>query len=96
MNKVEINLDDNGIMQKTKIGDLYLIDNDVYILAFIQNNEYGLIDLSTGTTWYYVFKCKDENMTVENITNIIKKNDDLCNETIVRYLGNKTIVIKEN
>lgn len=96
MNRIEIDLNNNGIIQKTKIGDLYLIDGDVYILAFIQNNEYGLIDLSTGTTWDYVFKCKDENMTVENITSVIKNNDKLCDETIVRYLGNKTIVIKES
>lgn len=93
MNKVELKLKNPNL---TKCGDLYLIDKEVNILSHVGYDKYVLIGLTDGVRWSEIFDCRYENLTVDNIIAIIRKDDEDWEDTIVEYIGNKTIVIKEN
>lgn len=92
MNKVELRLQDSNL---TKEGDLYLIDNEVNILACVSRDKYILIGLTDGVRWDDGFECTDENMTIDNIISMIQQNDEEWDRSEVIYLGNKTIIVKE-
>lgn len=92
MNKVELKLQNPN---STKCGDLYLIDGQVNILSYVGKDKYVLIGIEDGVRWDEMFEYKDENLTVDNITAIIKKDDGDYDVTNVKYLGNKTIIVKE-
>lgn len=91
MNNIELKIKQ---LDRTQMGDLYLIDGSVYILSCIKYGAYILIDLLDGNRWDDTFKCKDEDLTIDNIISIIRQNDE-CRVTEIEYLGNKTIVVKD-
>lgn len=93
MNKVELKLQNPNL---TKCGDLYLINKEVNILSYMGHNKYVLIGLKDGVRWDEMFECRDENLTVDNVITIIRKDDEEWEVTDVQYIGNKTIVIIEN
>lgn len=92
MNNVELNLKNPNL---TKQGDIYLIDNELYILSCIGGDKYIFIGLKDGVRWDEIFECKYENMTVDNIIAIIRQEDEEWDKSEVVYIGNKTIVVRE-
>lgn len=93
MNKVDIKLE-NIDLNLTYVGDLYLINGDVYILACVEYDKYVLISLADGSRYDDIFEC-DDVLTIDKVIDEIKINDDNFNISDVKYIGNKNIIIKD-
>lgn len=84
-------IEKNDSVKLCERGDLFNIDDEIYMLVNPYWKSHTLISLSDGNNWsdYY-----NGDLVIDDVIKYIKIGFD-DNEISVKYLGNRTIYIKE-
>lgn len=92
----------NSVMSENKkekeimcnLGDVFLIDGEVYMLVCVDNVKANLISLRDGIRWTDAFVFSP-NYRLGEIVEIVKRNDDEDCQTEVAYIGACSIKISK-